>query len=257
MTTAPLDAPPQVRPSRRILNVARLHTTNAQTYLGIPWIITVVAFGFSFAIALIIPAVAEPADVPEALSGMQYSWALVAPLWYLVIVGILAVSSTFSFALGLSATRREFFLGTALTFVVVSLINASGYAVLYAIEQATDGFGIGMHHFTSLWLSGDQSVAEAFFTFFVAFFSVVATGAAFATVWMRWKSVGVVTVFIILAMLVFFVIGAAVALTGATDALASWAMSLSLTEAFLVVLAVSAGALALSWPVLRRAPARI
>lgn len=256
MTTTTFDTSARIRAGRRILNIARLHTANTQTYLGIPWIITGVAFGFSAVIALIIHAVVPAGELEVALASMQYSWAMAAPLWYLVVVGVMAVATTFSFALGLSATRRDFFLGTAFTFLVVAVVNSIGYSVLYAIEQATNGFGIGMHHFTSMWLSGQQSVVEAFFTYFVAFFCVLALGAAFAAVWMRWKSAGVVTTFVGVAVLLLG-IAAIIVLTRSTDAVLAWAGSLTLTQAFLIPLVVALIALALTWLVLRRAPARV
>ena len=96
MTTTTFDTSARIGAGRRILNIARLHTANTRTYLGIPWIITGVAFGFSAVIALIVRAVVPVGELEVALASLQYSWALMSPLWYLVIVGVMAVATTFS-----------------------------------------------------------------------------------------------------------------------------------------------------------------
>lgn len=59
-------------------------------------------------------------DASDMAEGMRYSWAVVSPQWYLVVAGVQAIAFTFSFALGFSSTRRDYWLGLSVTFVMES-----------------------------------------------------------------------------------------------------------------------------------------
>ena len=148
MTTATIsgDRTSAARPSRAhaIWRIARLHFVEPQTLFGIPAIILVTTLAIVLAIAAIIRASGfDPLDGADAaaggLRGMQYSWAALSAHWYLVAVGVTSISATLPFALGLSATRRDYWLGTTLASSIVYAVIAGAFAVLRWTELVTNG----------------------------------------------------------------------------------------------------------------------
>ena len=134
--------------AHEIWRIVRLHTVNPSIFFGVPWLILGGAWAVSMVIALIMRGAGASA---EDLEGMRYSWAVLSPQWYLVVVGVQAIGLTFSFALGFGATRRDFWLGTSVMFLLVSVMFAVAIATLVQIEIATDGWWIGAHMFDALW----------------------------------------------------------------------------------------------------------
>jgi hypothetical protein len=159
MTTATLagaTAPPR---SNRIWRIVRLHLAAPSVFIGIPWTIVGMAFVVSVAIAVLITANGgEP-------TGQRYSWAVLSPQWYLVVVGVQAIGMTFPFALGFGVTRRDFWLGTATLFTLLSLANAAAYTLLLQIERATGHWWTGTHMFDSLWYGVGPWYQDFFTTF--------------------------------------------------------------------------------------------
>lgn len=238
----------------RTIKVMRLHLVNRLTYLGIPWIITGVAVAVSIVATLLIHAAVPEASRAAGLDGMRYSWAVLSPLWYLAVVGVQAVVTMFPLALGFSSTRREFALGTLLTFVVMSAINATGWASLTMIERALNRSGVDFHHFTALWFDegGVGTVWLSMFSLQILFFAVT---SACAAVYARWRTMGMVVLWItVVVMLLGFV--ALVVLTGASAALVEWLLGLTLPTVFAALLVPAALAFALGWAAMRRAPVR-
>jgi hypothetical protein len=120
----------------------------------------------------------------------------------------------FPFALGYSVTRRDFYLGTSLLFVLISAFNAAAFTILTQIEQVTDGWGLNTHLFNSLWFGLDAWYVDLL-SFFVLQMLVFFVGASVATIYMRWRMRGILVSGICMAVAV---VGAA-ALTTYTN---SW-----------------------------------
>jgi hypothetical protein len=190
MTAIAIDAP-RVRnsTSSRILNVVMLHTTNPWTTIILPWLITLAIFGLNYAIWALVSRAAGPDLEADAFANNGgVTWILV----YMMVVAIQAMSASFRFALGMSVTRRDYYLGSALYFVILSAVYAAGFTALGWIERVTNGWGVGGYFFAPfgsdsqpLWLH-----AYAFLVLLLMFFFV---GAASAGVWMRWKVSGLLT----------------------------------------------------------------
>lgn len=254
--TAIETAPPagHVAEFSRVVRVMRLHLVNRMTYLGIPWIITGFALFVSIVVAFLIAAASSGTDLEAAFRGMTYSWAVASPLWYLAVVGIQSVGTTFPFALGLSITRREFALGTALTFVVISAFNATAWTLLTEVERVTDGFGTGFHHFTAMWF-GALAAGGVWLSWFALQLAIFAIGAGFAAVWLRWRAFGVVAVWAAI-VLVGLALISIVVLTGGVGAVTEWFAGITLTGLFAGLLIPALIALAGGWVVLRKATAR-
>jgi hypothetical protein len=255
MTT--ISIAPSVTPMgsrHRITKVMRLQMVNRVTYLGITWIITAVALTISIVVALLIASSVPEADRQTALQGMGYSWAVLSPLWYLAVVGVQAVSAVFPFALGFSLTRREYALGTVLTFLVISAINATGWTILTEIERAVNSSGVVFRHFTALWF-GEVGVGTVWLSLFSVQMLIFAISSAFAAVYARWRAMGMVVLWTAVALVVLGLIAFSV-LTDTAPAIVEWLMGLNITTVFAALLIPSAIAFALGWGALRRAPLR-
>lgn len=238
IATPTLSAPP-VR--TRVWNVVRLHLVNRWNYLGIFWVILV----GSWAVSLIIAALINFAsDGTADLGGMRYSWAVISPIWYLAAVAIMAISQTFPFALGFGVTRTDFYLGTSLLFVLLSLGNALALATLVEIEKATTGWGLGAHMFDALFFS-DATWIQNVFLFAVIQLGICFIGAWIATIYMRWRVAGMLWLWLGLAALLVIVLSA-ITLLGEWGAVAGWfvaqgTMGLFAWLALLVALAAVSG----------------
>ena len=185
-----LSAPQTQGALGRIWRVVRLHLVDSRVYIGIPWLIVAIAFALSVIIAQIVSfATGNGGDTAESMRGQRYSWAVLAPQWYLIVVAVQTIGLTFPFALGFSVTRRDFYLGTSLLFVLISAANAIAFTALTQIEQVTSGWGLGTFMFNSLWFGLDGWYVDLL-GFFVVQVLVLFVGASIATVYMRWKMPG-------------------------------------------------------------------
>jgi hypothetical protein len=113
-------------------------------------------------------------DSGEAVDGTQWSGAATFIFVYMAVVAAQAITVTFPFALGYSVTRREYYLGTSLLFLLVSAGYAVVLAVLAAIEDATGGWGLGGHTFTAIYFGDEGGLIRlfVFFSLFLFFFFV-------------------------------------------------------------------------------------
>jgi hypothetical protein len=104
----------------------------------------------------------------------MYGGAVQAPLWYFVGAGVQAMGLTFPFAQALTATRREFFLGTALA----ALLAASGLSLVVVLlgylEQATNGYGVNgyISRLPWLWEQGGAVAGLLYLSFTLLVFFV-------------------------------------------------------------------------------------
>lgn len=189
-------------PTQRIVNVVKLHLANPWTTIGLPWMILGIIFVANLAIwVLIFANLSDDADRADVADGLQYSGASMYIFVYMMVVAVQAISITFPFALGYGVTRRDYYLGSALTFVILSAMFAAGLTILSIIEEATGGWGLGGRMFTGIYY-GDGGPLQRLFIFFVAFLFFFFVGAAVASLWVRWKANGLVGFFIGLAALV-------------------------------------------------------
>ncbi|WP_438853687.1 hypothetical protein [Agromyces sp. M3QZ16-3] len=228
------DASSRVRPNE-ILRIVRLHTVNPAIFFGVPWMILGGAWAVTMIIALIIQGAAGPLDQTE--TGFEYSWAVISPQWYLIVVGVQAVSYTFPFALGFGATRRDYWLGTGLMFVHVSLMYAAAIATLLIVERGTNGWGIGAGMFDALWYVG-ADWGTAFYTTFALQLLVLFIGAGVTTVYMRWRMKGMMTV-LFGGVAVILAIIAVLTFSETWETLGAWLASIGVVGVFTLVLATA------------------
>lgn len=234
-----------------IWRIVRLHAVTPSVFFGIPWAI----LGGAFVVTVLVGVILSGADADQAKmsEGMRYSWAVLAPQWYLVAVGVQAVGVTLSFALGFGATRRDFWLGTALLFAVVSLLNGIAIATLVQVEKATEGWWIGIAMFDALWY-GRGWILD-FYTTFALQMLVLFIGASLTTVYLRWRMAGMLAVMFTTAAIVLVAV-AALTWSNSWSAVFTWLGGLGVAGAFTVVLAFAAVFAVVGYLVIRRATPR-
>lgn len=187
-----------VGPLRRIVNVMRLNTTNPWTTITLPWMILGFIFLANWVIWWIIFSSVGRDGVAGVANGLQYSGATGWVFVYMMVIAIQAINLTFPLALGYGATRRDFWLGSALTFVALSAMYSIALTILSVIETATNGWGLGGTMFTAIWFG--ENWYQRLFVFFTLFLFFFFFGAAIATVYVRWKATGVSAFFIALGI---------------------------------------------------------
>jgi hypothetical protein len=168
----------------RILGAAHLHLTHPLAILAAPWLIV----GSSFAINLAIWGLADVGRTdPDVTTG-----GLVSLYIAVFVVFIQAVTQLFPFALGLSLSRRAFFLGTALIAVGQALVYGLALTVLTAVENASHGWGVGL----SFWAPGPVDVGNPVLQvliFGIPMLAFAFLGIGIGVVFKRWGATGVWT----------------------------------------------------------------
>lgn len=205
----------------RVWRVVRLNLVNKWTTIWVP----VMIMGFIWLVNWLVwwiiwGATPDAHDRADAMEGTQWSGGAFYVFFYMLVVGIQVISATFPFALGYSVTRRDFSLGSGLTFVLLSAGYAIGFTVLSFVEEWTNGWGLGGHLFTSVYFAGESFVGRLFIVFcgMLFFFAI---GSFSAALFMRWRMYGVL---VMLALLTLLVVGAIalITLTGSWPAVGAW-----------------------------------
>jgi hypothetical protein len=209
MTTITADrAPKTIGALARITRVVKLHFANPWPILITPLMILGFIFVVNLLVWWIIRTAAGPEDAADAIDGFQYSGSTGFLFVYMMVVAIMAMSQTFAFALGFGATRRDYYLGTALAFVTLTAFYTALIGVLGAIERATDGWGLGGRMFTPVYF-GDEWYVQIFaVAVLLLFFFFV--GSISGAIYVRYKSFGVTLFWCIVAVAV---VGTAALLT--------------------------------------------
>lgn len=198
MTTAP--APTSA--THRILSVMRLQVANPWTTLILPWLILAVIFAGNISIWwLILNNLDSSADRADVAEGLQFSGASMYIFVHMMIVAVQAINVTFPFALGYGVTRRDYYLGTAATFVALSAMYSIGLTIMSVLEEATGGWGLGGRMFTAVYF-GDGGWPQRLFIFFTTFMFCFFVGSVAAAIWVRWKANGLTVFFVALGLLV-------------------------------------------------------
>lgn len=254
--TAVID-PPIVRTEPRsrfheVWRIVRLHAVTPSVFFGIPWIILGGAWLVTVIIGIIVAGAG--AETEKMSEGMRYSWAVLSPQWYLVVVGVQAIGMTLSFALGFGTTRRDFWLGTSLMFGIVSLLNAIAIATLVQIEQATGGWWLDISMFDALWYGQDGWVVDFYTTLALQLF-VLFVGASVTTVYLRWRMRGMLILAFSAVALVLAVVAIAT-FTESWPAIFEWFAGIGVVGIFTAVLGLAALCAIGGYLVIRRATPR-
>lgn len=258
MTTISAPALTAGRPlSRRLRNVVRLHLANPFTILVTPLMVLGIIFLANWVIWLLVRS-ASPSD-PESVAGvsqgLQWSGASMWTFVYMMIVAIQAMNLAFPFALGFGSTRRDFSLGTGVTFLGLS----AGWALLYTglamIEKATNGWGLGGTMFNAFYFGLDEPWGVRLFNTFVAFLFFFAIGSVFGAIYVRYRARGLTLFFLALALVLIGLIALAT-LTSSWGAFAEFFVAIGWFGGYALSLPLSLVAGVAGHLILRRATPR-
>jgi len=235
----------------RILAVVKLQFTNPWSVLILPWLILIAILVMNIAIWWIIfTSAATDADRADIREGLLYGGAGSYIFVYMLVVAVQAINGYFPFALGFGVTRRNYYLGVALFFVIIAVIFTVGMSILGAIEEATDGWGMGGRMFTAAYF-GENWVERGFiyFTLLLFFFFV---GSTVAAIYVRYRATGM-TFFWLALSLALIVVGAIITLTQGWGAVGGWFADTGLVGSYAWSLVLTAIAAVSGYAVLRRA----
>ncbi len=164
----------------RVLQAARLHLIHPAVNLGIPWVVVALSFAINLAVWSLTP-------VSEEENG--FTGGVLALYVTVLVVFVQAVTQLLPFAMGVSLSRRAFYLGTALVAVVQSLVYGVVLSVLTSIENATGGWGSTM----DFWAPGPFEVGNPVLQVFASAAPMLAfafVGIGFGVVHKRWGQAG-------------------------------------------------------------------
>ena len=197
----------------RALAVTRMHLTDRLTMFGLPTAI----LAASFLINVLIFAV-EPV-------GSRSSGGVAAIFVVLLIASVMLTARAMSFALSMGASRRAFAVGTGAVGGVLALTFGALLLILNRIESASDGWWLHGHFFGFSWLNRHNLAADWVLAT-VLLLAMFLLGALVATIWLRWKQLGLLVASVTLVLVLG---GLAVLITWQRDwhAVGHWFIGLS------------------------------
>jgi len=226
----------------RVLQAARLHLVHPLMTLGIPWLVVGISFAINVAVWHLTPAGEDDGGFTGGVLALYIT---------VLIMFVQSVTQLLPFAMGISISRRTFYLGTALVVVVQSLLYGLALATLSVIENATDGWGAGMN----FWAPGPFGVDNFFLQILASGVPLMAfafVGVGTGIVQKRWGQAGTWGL-IIVSMAFFGGLAILISWLGAWGDLASWFSDqsvLTLTVGLPAVVALFAALV--SYPGIRR-----
>jgi hypothetical protein len=176
------------------IKVARFHLVDRFSFTAMPWVVLTIDFMVWLAIA----------DAAGGGGSVQIpTGAVVAIYVFFFVVGILSIGRSMPFAFALGVSRRSYYAGTVLLAVSLAAVYGLALAVLQVIEQASGGWGVGLHFFRVVYiLPGPWYLT--WLTSFVVLALMFVCGMWVGLIYRRWGMLGLVafTVLLVTALVV-------------------------------------------------------
>jgi hypothetical protein len=233
----------------RVLAVVRLLFANPTNILVMPWLVLGSILLANIAVwAIVLGAASTPEAQAQVREGLGYSGATTFIFVYMAVVAIQSVNSYFPFALGFGVTRRNFAFGAGLSFLGLAAVFTVGLSILAAVEEATQGWGLGGRMFTVMYF-GTGWVERGIAFFSLLMFGLFA-GSAIAAIYVRYRGRGMV-VFWVGTGFLLIAIAAIITWTKSWVAVIEWFAANGLIGNYLWSLVISAGGAIVGYLVLR------
>jgi hypothetical protein len=181
------------------VKVARYHLADRLSYTALPWGVLAINFAIYLAIA---------ASAGRGGSIQIPSANIAAIYLFFFLAGVLSIGRSLPFAFALGVGRRSYYAGTVLLAVSLAAVYGLALAVLQIIEQATDGWGVGLHFFRVAYILPGPWYLTWLTSFVLLALSFV-YGMWCGLVYRRWNLLGLLAVITALAI----VLGAGVVIT--------------------------------------------
>ncbi|TCP29732.1 hypothetical protein EV207_10823 [Scopulibacillus darangshiensis] len=177
----------------RTTGVLKMHFRDRWSWIFTPWIILLTSFIINYIIGL-------------AIGGREdlYTGGIASIYIYMLVAALVTLPHTFSFMLGFSVRRKDYFFGTVLTFLVISAFTAALLFLLSLAEKLTGAWGVNLHFFHLPYLN-DGPVAEQLWTSFTLFLEMFFLGFVIASVYRRFRRSGMIV--LVIAALIIFSVG--------------------------------------------------
>ncbi len=170
--------------------VMKMHMKHKLTWIGMPWTILLSSFLINLLIAFLI-------DEKDGF----YTGGLASIFIYMFIAGFATLGQTFSFSLGLSVRRKDYFYGTLAVIVITSVISAILLSLFSYMESGvTGGWGYNIHFFSLLNVY-ESNIIWQFGIFFVLLAHTFLLGFVISSLYKRFGWAGMYIFFITLALL--------------------------------------------------------
>ena len=235
--------------AQRIWRIVRLHYTNWRLVVVVPWAILLGILLVNMAIWYLVVYGTGVRDMDT-----QYTGSVFSLFGYQAVIGIQAMSLTFSYAIGIASTRRDFYLGTALWFLLHCAQFTIGIVLLSYLEQWTSGWGVGGHVFQTIYF-GTGGLGERLFTVYFGLVGVMFLGSIFGAVYVRWRTYGLYAVGAIF-VLGLLAIAAVLTLTHGWGAVGAWFLANSTPGLIAWSIPFTAACAVVAYLALRRAVPR-
>lgn len=234
----------------RLVNVMKLHLVNRFQLIVTPLLIVSFIFAVSLLIGWIFRSAGGPAIVGSSDTTIQMNGVLGFFSIYLLVLAVMAISQTFPFAQSYSVTRRDFYVGTVLTFFGFSVGYSLVITALGWVEDATHGWGLGVALFNPGFST--SNLAARFYATIALFLLSFMMGMATASVYVRWKANGMYIFFGLLTLLILGLVWLTTA-TNSWTAVGNWIVTTGLSGVATWSLLPSGLAIVIGFLILRKA----
>lgn len=196
----------------RVLSAARLQIVHPAMIFGIPWLVVAISFAINWAIW----ALADLRSVPDA----GFTGGVMALYFTVLVVFVQAFTQLLPFAMGVSLSRRAYWLGVALVGVLSALGYGIALAALTALGDATDGWGVGLQFWAPEPIATESFALQVVYSG-APMLAFIFSGIGIGVVFKRWGAAGLWALAIGLVLLLG---GLAVLVTGldAWGAVGGW-----------------------------------
>jgi len=184
-------------PLHHVLAVTRLLFVNKVQIIYTP----LIALGGIFLLNLAIWWIIIIASGNTGVNHLGYSGAASYIYVYAIIIAVQVILRTFPFSLGFGVTRRNFYLGAVVAFLLLSVGFAAVLTIMSSIEIATHGWGVGGRMFAPLYFTNAFWLAR-FAMYFLVFLFCLFVGSVIATIYLRWRALGITVFFALLAIVI-------------------------------------------------------
>jgi hypothetical protein len=174
----------------QITNVMKMHFRDKLNWIYVPWIYVLF---FSFLVNIIIAFL---------LGGKTeiYTGGIASIYFYMLIAGGVIIRETFSFVVGLSVRRKDYFWGTLVFVALASALSAILLFLLSFLENQTNSWGVNLHFFDLPYLNDGGAVAQIWVNFVMLMF-LYFLGFVLASVYRRVGPKGLLVVSIVTLLL--------------------------------------------------------
>ncbi|MEH7276724.1 hypothetical protein [Neobacillus vireti] len=180
-----------------IQGVLKMYSRDKWAWFFIPNMILFSVFLLNFIVSLLISS-----NVMMYTGGVSYIF------FYMLVMGIMVVTQTFPYAIGMSIRRTDYFLGTVVMAVAVNVLFGIMLVFFSVIENATNGWG-GRFHFFHFPYFNDGSILEQLTMYVILLINLFCMGLLISSTARRFGAKGlviaVISVLLILSVVALLV----------------------------------------------------